>query len=108
MSIVVSFCSHGEEPGNTQSPYVILPLVPALELDDSPLYRLQSEVSPVLAAFQQVAARPSGHVFTDLQHHICRFQKRGIKDDPFRSFSLLLSLIPKMEEEDPPPFPFTL
>lgn len=49
---VVSFSSNGEEPGNTVSPYIILPLVPALELYNSPLYRLQSEVSPVLPALQ--------------------------------------------------------
>lgn len=52
MSVIVSFCGDGEEPGDTLSPNVVLPLVPALEFDDSPLHGLEPEVPPVLPALQ--------------------------------------------------------
>lgn len=79
MSIVLLFC-YGQKPRHTLSPHIIFLLIRALELDNAPQYSFQSEISPILAAHEQVASRPGRNIFDHLQHHICKFkkQKRGI------------------------------
>lgn len=92
MSTVPFFCCNGDEPGDTLSPNIILPLAPALEFNHPTHNRLESKVSPVLPALEQVATWPGRHIFNHLQHHICKNQKEmELKMNPFDLVVLLLS-----------------
>lgn len=55
----VLICRNGEQSCDPLSPYIILSLAPALELDDPTRHSLQGKVAAVPTALEQVAAGPS-------------------------------------------------
>lgn len=60
-----------EQARHSLSPHLVLPLAQALELDDTVLRGPQAKVAALLAALEQMSARPCLDLLADFYNYIC-------------------------------------